>query len=952
MAEAAAKIEAEQAMLEAEQKQQMPQKTLCIQLVHPEAESQVFVKVDAQATVGSITVSEASLGGMQQPIRVNTSMGTPIKIADNMSPMQQVFLREMSSCGTMHSCPPGILPIPLLTQEFSSRLHVLYNQEAWVASDEMEFYLELVTSTGLAKKGDVMYIPQHYEDEEIEPLLQRWMCTIAPADAKPGVIATAIWVEDHWFPVVIQLHQGTIQVITTTGGKNWMELATRGLGTHLKVAQVPIKQAFPNDCGFQAIGWLMSATTDPTFLVTAKAPPAITIEDANMWRGLFEAHLINHGQHHCSVIPANMCFGGANTTDVTDQIKHLLVEHGVPTDMAAERAHTVVEKIGRHQVARAFRMADPWKEIKNLANHQTPRLQLVLPSEMQAIIQARTEDRKIVGSKQKKLKQDRAPRKVLQITADDVTVPDGVFCDDKPIPMSQIPFGTIGTEARGIVILQADKASPYLRITQLISKYGLALIIVDHQNPMVQGVGEVIRFPARCERTGEAILLTARLVQLGAVPVVRLAPEAKTKVEEVSNQVFRIVVYRDEIEEVKWDTFISRPIKHIVSTLPFLQPNSEGQSPIIDLWDRQYLTEKLERTRPAESEIFMARVRLEKYPQEEDHPIVTKAGFYLEPRAADGRSPDPQYRVVWLTKMDRQTAILASQSTVQWNTVVRSGNRFGLRVKLADAPLVHQHHKPNTPYLDGDKVLTFHASPFPHGTNRAALIKLFTKWQWGARPCQPKSRSPNGLGIIWEVQAVTRPPFEVYQLDHADVLITEIVKKPTRESNQPIDVQASAKTLAALSASAPGKDAEEDPLQLDDPWKNFQTPTKVSKPSHVSSIDPSRADQFTEAIVNKVTQRIQDQQKMRAIPMDEGDTPMGGTDRIQDLEARMTSLEDAMQQQHNQQHLHNQEVAGHINKIQVQMDSQATTIQNHLDAKMNEQLAHIERLLSKKSRME
>ena len=158
--------------------------------------------------------------------------------------------------------------------------------------------------------------------------------------------------------------------------------------------------------------------------------------------------------------------------------------------------------------------------------------------------------------------------------------------------------------------------------------------------------------------------------------------------------------------------------------------------------------------------------------------------------------------------------------------------------------------------------------------------------------------------------------------------------------------------MAALAIQPPSKNAEEDPLQQDDPWKQYQTPVKSAKTGPPSVFDPNRTDQFAESIVNKVTQRIQDQQKLRAIPLDDGDTPMGGTDRLQDLEARMLSIEDAMQHQQNQQHQHNQEVANQIGKIQSQMDSQAATLQNHLDTKMSEQLAHIERLLSKKSRTE
>lgn len=99
---------------------------------------------------------------------------------------------------------------------------------------------------------------------------------------------------------------------------------------------------------------------------------------------------------------------------------------------------------------------------------------------------------------------------------------------------------------------------------------------------------------------------------------------------------------------------------------------------------------------------------------------------YIEPRTHDGRSPHADFRVIWINKKDRQAVVLASQSTAQWTTVVRAGSRFGLRVKSAEAKIIHEQHKPQTPYLESDEILTFHAGPFPHGSNRGALLKLFS----------------------------------------------------------------------------------------------------------------------------------------------------------------------------------------------------------------------------------
>eukprot|EP00435_Cladocopium_sp_Y103_P074815 s37_g51.t1 len=779
-------------------------------------------------------------------------------------------------------------------------------------------------------------LQQPIRDEELEPLLQKWMCSLAPADATPGTIVTALWVSHHWFPVVLRLHEGSIQIVTTPGGKDWLILASRALGTHFEVLTTDIEHVFPNDCGFQAVGWLINALFDAAFLTRDYKSTPVDETTSSAWRGLFEHHLHVQGLAQATVIPHHLHFGGAANHDVTSQLADLLASRGVPASEVESRTNAAITKIGRQPVLRALRSKEPWRELKQLANQLTPRLQLVLPSEMQAAIDLRAQQPKPFGDKSRKVKEPRQPKKSIQITADDVSIPDGIFCDHAKVGLRQIAFSTIGPEARGVVVLQAAAVVPYIRNGQPISKHALGVIVVDHLEPVLEGIGDVIRFPARCEKTGEAILLTARLIQLGAHQVSRSTPEAQTKVDEVGNRVIRTVTYRDELEGITWDKFIERPIRHVIDAVPCLKPHQQ-HSPIIDVWDRQFLSEKLTKCRPGEASLFMSCFRVEHVGEGIDLQSSGRAGHYIEPRSVDGRGPDQSFRVIWL-KADKQEAMLACQSTVQGNSLVRSGKRFGIRVKLADAESVHKQHKPTTPFLDGDKLLTFHAGPFPHGTNRAALLKLFSQWQWPARPCQPKSRAPNGLGVHWEIQATMRPPFEVYQLQHADVLITEVIKKPTKAAQQSIDIQGSAKTLAALSASQEASGSN-DPWIANDPWGNYQGPTKAAKSS-----DSTRPDQV-DMIVAKVLSKLPTAAKPAQVPLDDGDTPMGQEDRVGDLEQRMTMLEMTMQDHHHKQDAQNREFDAKITGLQHQVDQQSTDLKSHLDQKMEQQLSQIERLL-------
>eukprot|EP00435_Cladocopium_sp_Y103_P018548 s365_g4.t1 len=918
-----------------------------VQVIHDHAKSPMFVSMSKVDTVGSITVAEDKLHVMSQPIRANTCLGTMLRCASTTTPFQQVFLRSIDHCFEGHSCDEGKMPFALYSNIPCSRLQVLFHQEAWVAADEMEYYLSMMTATGSSRHGPIFLMPLSVLDEDMEPLLQRWICQLAPAEAASGMIVTALWVSHHWFPVVIALEEGSIHITTTPGGKDWIILATRGLGNHFTVSTTPITQVFNNDCGFQAVGWLINALFDPEFHAPAYKPRPVDETAAISWRGLFEYHLHTQGLAQEEVIPSNLTFGGVANQDLPTQLSQLLQERGVPQSEVEARTEATLTKVGRQPVMRAMRSKEPWKELKQLCNQLTPKHQLVLPSEMQAAIEARAGQDKPFGDRSRKIR-DLKPAKQIQLSAEDVTVPDGIFCDQHQRGLGQIPFSSIGPEARGIVVIQAANVVPYIRNGQPISKSALGLIVVDHHAPILEGIGTLIRFPARCEKTGEAILLTGRLIQLGTLKVTRSAPEAQTRVEEVGNQVVRTVTYRDELENIPWAKFIERPIRHIIQAIPALQGDSQ-HSPIIDIWDRQFLTTKLDKCHPGSAEVFMACFRLESKSEPLDLQSSGIAGHYLEPRSVDGRSPDPAFRVIWL-KGEKQQVVLAAQSTSQWNSVVRSGRRFGLRVKLADAEAVHMQHKPTTPFLDSDKLLTFHAGPFPHGTNRAALLKLFAQWQWAARPCQPKSRAPNGLGVHWEIQATAKPPYEVYQLQHADVLITEVVKKSPKQIQPGVDVQGSAKTIAALTAKTDASSSH-DPWASDDPWKGYQPTAKAAKVS-----DGTRTDQV-DMIVAKVLQKIQPPGLPHHTPMDDGDTPMGGDDRVVDLEQRMNSLEMTMQSNHQKQEVRNQEVDLKLSGLQDQVDQQSSDLKEHIDHKMDQQLSQIERLLlaqdpSKKPRHE
>lgn len=296
--------------------------------------------------------------------------------------------------------------------------------------------------------------------------------------------------------------------------------------------------------------------------------------------------------------------------------------------------------------------------------------------------------------------------------------------------------------------------------------------------------------------------------------------------------------------------------------------------------------------------------------------------------------------MIWLNRQGKAQAIVAHQSTSQWSCIVRSGNRCGLRVCLVDAEAVHRLHKPMSPFLDSHAIEMYHGGPMPFGATRETLSRLFATWKWPARPLQPRHKSSCGQGMVWDIQATSPPAFEVWQCEHSDVLITKAPKKESRSHAVVPDLQASARTLKALEEKKPQQTIDEDPWLYQDPWAAGNK-AKVAR----SSYEPIRPEQIDQ-IVKQVEQRVQASLLQHFdMSKEEGDEDMEDQ-RVTQMEERLAQLEMTVHAQHTQQTLRNQEINGKIGTLHQQVEQQQSTLQNHFDCKMAEQLRHIERLLT------
>ena len=916
-----------------------------VQIFYPGEFKPSFVKIAKDTTVGSIQVAEDKIGSVVQPTRPNNAVGVPFPIASTTVPFQQIFLKQVSTY-RQPKCGESSRPFwDLEDNQIVTRIELLFQQEGWVAKDEMDFYLTFIQKPALSE-----VVPSLVEFRDETFFIEWWAECLNTA--KKGPVASAMCFRHHWIPIVFSQVDTDVQIITTIEGKSLLENHFGIDGQSIVTITMP--QIFHADCGFQTIGLIIQSLTDLGVTGCQQSKRAIPVDakTAVAWRRLFEHHLLVSGKATHKIRVGDIILGGSKASTPEDQLQDLLKSHGVSAELVKERSEVVLTRLGRGKVLNALRSQRPWAELKALCNEASPKVQLVLPSELEALIKNRVAKSDVFGDKTKKKNQkDKIDNRVV-LSPSDISIPDGIFKQGSDELVRQIPLQLIGQDASGIVVLTSSEATPYLKLSKPITKKGLAILILDHSHHSCQGLGHVLRFPCKCEQSGEPIIATARLIQLGCIEITRNVPLSPTCIDEVQTSVIRILLYRDECN-ASWSEVIQRPVKFVLQQLN-LEPNGNG-NPVVDVWDRQFLDMKLGKTKPALSDLFIVSVRI----QGESQSLVAQSGsnaIYVEPRSYDGRSPDSSYRVIWLSKVDKATAITAMQSTQGETSLTRSGARFGLRTLSSNAEAIHTQHKANIPYLDTSSVLKYIAGPFPYGVTKEGLAKLFGEWGWRARPIQARGRSGDGAGIQWEIQAECPPESEVYSMKHGDIIISEVGKKKVSETVKS-DVLASAKTLAMLRNTKPqsvlASSTPEDPFESNDPWASWKPSGKyprVGSGSESAHPPSTNLESITANFDRKLAETVaQIDQKIASRDVTMNDAP---TLRFDQFEDRLQQLETSMQHQQASYQQHQVQVAQKFQQVEQQMEAQTRAYQSHLDSKMSEQLAQIEILLGKRARHE
>eukprot|EP00438_Fugacium_kawagutii_P006940 Skav203606 [mRNA] locus=scaffold935:358599:363133:+ [translate_table: standard] len=885
-------------------------KSLYVQIRHPADATTQSTRVSPGTTAGQLTIAEDKLGSLPQPINPRTWTNTFVPLTQPLDDLPECHLTTTFT--EQIPCPFAVDgPTPSICMP-TTREQALAQQQGWVAWDEMNYYLQYLTCDDMALPIEVRSFTSSTSAIEHTP---GWLRDIIEANM-PMQFATAYMYKNHWIPILVSIGQGANEVFTTPDDCGVADELVDPLGQPAQITKAPLKHVFVADCGFQSLAWLIC-------MAQRQEVEPLLEHKAHAWRKSFHAHLVNEGLHNIRI--EELILGGMQADPMYQPLSELLTHHGVFPSQVHERTGQVLQAIGSHRIAGILKSKRAWADLKAAANQVKPPVRLISQPELEAQIASRTQHRKSIGRKPNKPppKQDPGGNPTM-IKASDLTIPDGVFCQQGGPPLKSIKPDQVGPTACGVLILDQQDAEATLKLQRPVTPHALALIVIA--SPVNQTVhsNPVIRFPAMCNSTQEPVLVAGYMYQLGAQQVCRQESPNKLAVEERPAEAIRIVVFQDQAGEL-WTNMKDSPVKAVLQADDVLRPVN-GASPVLDVWDRQWMTKRFEKVKSSQADLFTCLVRIDATLVET---ILTKSGqqgVYYEPRSICGRFPSNSHHVTWLPNMTYQEAKYALQTAPHKVSLVRHGERYGLRSDTINALQVHTKFRADTPMLLGATKTLYALGPLPFSTSKEAVAKLLKAWDWDARPLQPRGRSADHSGITWTIQAVEEPSHWIFSLQRGDVLITKIqpTTKPVSPNAQ-FSIVASRKTMDHLRQN------EDDPMLSNDPWLPAAQKSRAQAAA-ASSVTSTQLVQLEASLEQKMKKAIEE----RAPATLAEDVPMEPV-----MESRLAAVEQHLQQLQQSQVNTDQKV----NQLQAQIDHQTQKFGEVMDTKMAEQMERLEALL-------
>lgn len=768
-----------------------------------------------------------------------------------------------------------------------------------------------------------------------------WVRKWLPADGLGNRIVSAVILDGHWTPFVWVKKVSSLEVLCWDHDEVDMHRFYPLHGLLCQALELPMfrvactRRNFGRDnCGAAAIAFFHVTLAHGNM----PSDDSALTEYHHGLKSMFMQHFVAS-----EMVPKPWCWG-AGVNDVQTVLANLLQFHGVPQSVSSQRAKLVLQSLGKESVQSVITGVSPWKSLKHLANQHSPVVQLVMPDELAAVTQARQQKD---AKTSKKSGPRAAPARPAEVDPSRLCLTEDSFCLPDGAPVRQIPFNQVGPLSTGIALAHFSEVQPFLQAGKILTSKGLAVLAVNGPSDLQTELAwSSVRFAATCAANNQPVLLTGLLLQLGQTPVGPCRTFSGPAVPSYPVACARITVFKDQWQS-DWQTFGEHPVKSILEALPPLQVcrldscgcdkwhlkgGDAGDSPsevVLDVFRRQFFTDAGRPVKASQGTHFSVQLR---YLKSQEHSLLKLSGvngIFIEPRSMDASSPSDEYQVVWLPQASCPDVMHQAQCEPLSVGVARSGRRFGIRVPAQHFQGVFSKVKPDGQFLAPGQRLTWHCGPWPFGSDRRTLAKIFTTWPWQARPLQP-ARTVEG-GVMWLVQSVTEPPQSVWNMQHGQVMVSRCDSVSAGLTQAP-NVIGPQSTVDLCSSG------QMDPWLLKDPWTQAVRAVPVAQPPNVST----QLQEIEERVEQSILQRL----PAERMETDENDARISALEQqMQQLATRQQSLEGVVTEQHKQ---HTAQVQGLQTQVVTQMEAQRTQMEHLFES----QMTRLESILAKKGRFE
>jgi len=852
-------------------------------------------------------------------------------------------LLHLSVSSLLSMVPPMVNDVTMcaslrdLRMTWDSRAELLQHQEHAWADDELLWHMQAAVMH--ARKAAVILDPllaTTWISSGTEEAIRAWVDSVeVPADR----IVSAVLSQGHWTPVVWIVKSDRLEVHTYDHD----DVDLNGMNAlHGLLCQVFAVPSFSVSYQRRPFGAQLCGAATIAFLISKLNDAALPLNETELQdcdRQLKDQFRLSHAM--AGAVRRPWCWG-AGIEELPTLLATLLQFHGVPTAVAKQRAKLVIQSLGTDAVQKALEGVAPWRSLKHLANQHQPKLQLVMPDELAQVVQDR-KTKKPQPQEGKSQKQRQVPAKPVDLDPSRLMLEPETFCTAPDTMMSQLPVAQVGPLASGVALVTHAEAVPFLQANKVLTNKGLALLIVNGPDTLQTALQwNTIRFAAKCAVNQQPVLLHGCMVQLGSQMVYPYQKPTSVTVPDVPVTCARITIYKDQWPQ-DWDTFAAHPVKEALQQLPPLQtcrndncscpkwhrdPMDHAQDVVLDVFKRQFFTDGGKPVRAHQASHYSFQVRYLKQQEAAVLKCSGTTGMYIEPRLPDSSTPSDEFQVVWMP----QATLAEAQHSMQCEPLsiglARAGRRYGVRVHAKHYQTVFAKLKPDSQFLAPGERLHWHCGPWPFGSDRKMLAKIFTDMQWQARPIQP-AKTVEG-GIMWLVQSVVAPNQAVWNLPHGPVVVSrcESMSANMTQSSHVIGPQSTVELCSSHT--------ETDPWLTRDPWqralKSVPTPAGPNVAVQIQELE----ERLEKSILAKLPYEKMD--------TDEAEDKVHQLEfQLQQLATRQQSLEGLVQEHHHQH-------TAQVQTLQTQMMSQLEVQRSQMKGMFDDQMCKLEAILAKKGR--